>query len=116
MKKIVFSLLMVLAVPVFAHNGNNGWVTIKGFDLWSSTYTDSQIRIIISGDTYYNPAGCNAAMVDSYMVSTAQPESHQNRMFSMLLAATMAGKAVSIRLDTNYCENNRPRIITVMLQ
>lgn len=117
MKKYLLVIAMGLVSTLAqAHNGNNGWVTVKGFDLWSNTYTDPQIRIIVSGDAYYNPAGSACTGVDSYMVSTALPDKQQDRIYSTLLSAVMANKAVQLRLDTNLCENNRPRIINVMVQ
>lgn len=115
MKKILqFFLVIIISGECLAHDGNNGWVTISNFDLWSNTYTDPQIRINLNNDTYYNPAGV-CTSVDSYMVSTALTEKQQDRIYSILLAAVMAKKPLRIRLDTNYCENNRPGVLNVVI-
>ncbi|MBK8186087.1 MAG: hypothetical protein IPK77_01865 [Cellvibrio sp.] len=115
MKKILFAIFLTfLSSKSFSHDGNNGWVTISNFDLWSNTYTEPQIRVNLNGDTYYNPAGI-CSSVDSYMVSTALTEKQQDRIYSMLLAAVTAKKSLRVRLDTNYCENNRPRILNVVI-
>lgn len=115
MKKILLSVFLTfLSTQCFSHDGNNGWVTISNFDLWSNTYTEPQIRVNLNNDTYYNPAG-HCTLIDSYMVSTALTEKQQDRIYSMLLAAVMAKKPLRVRLDTNYCENNRPRILNVVI-
>ncbi len=114
MKKLLLILSLIFVSNVYAHDGNNGWVTISNFDLWSNTYTEPQIRINLNNDTYYNPAG-HCTLVDSYMVSTTLSEKQQDRIYSMLLSAVLAKKSLRIRLDTNYCENNRPMILNVVI-
>jgi hypothetical protein len=115
MKKYIFTLaLSMIASFSEAHNGNDGFVTISNFQLWSNTYNNPQIRVVISGDTYYNPSKC--INPDSYMVSTALSEKIQDRMYSNLLSAVMANKSVVLRVENNGCENDRPRIITVIIQ
>lgn len=114
MKKLLMALSIMFASCTNAHDGNNGWVTISNFDLWSNTYTEPQIRINLNNDTYYNPAG-HCTLVDSYMVSTSLSEKQQDRIYSMLLSAVLAKKSLRVRLDTNYCENNRPMILNVVI-
>ncbi len=116
MKKILLIILISVAAGFAeAHDGNNGWVTVNNMQLWSNTYLDPQIRVVLTGDTYYNPA-VSCASVDSYMVSTALTEKQQDRIYSTMLSAVMAKKSIMLRLDTNNCENGRPRIINVAIQ
>jgi hypothetical protein len=115
MKKYVLTLAISMVASFSeANNGNDGFVTISNFQLWSNTYANPQIRVVISGDTYYNPSNCS--IPDSYMVSTALSDKIQDRMYSSLLSATMAKKSVVMRVENNGCENNRPRIITVIIE
>ena len=106
----------ILPLTVYGHNGNDGWVTIERFILWSNTYNNPQIRISIVGDSVYNPAGC--ADADSYMVATELPQAVQDRIYSTLLAAVMAGKRVTLRLDNapGRCELTRPKVLNVRIE
>ena len=115
MKRYVLTLaLSMIASFSEANNGNDGFVTISNFQLWTNIYNNTQIRVIISGDTYYNPSNCSNP--DSYMVSTALSEKLQDRIYSTLLSATLAQKPVVLRVENNGCENNRPRIMLVIIQ
>ncbi len=115
MKKYVLTLALgLIASFAEAHNGNDGFVTISNFQLWTNIYNGPQIRVIISGDSYYNPSNCSNP--DSYMVSTALTDKQQDRIYSALLSATMAQKSVVLRVENNGCENNRPRIMLVIIQ
>lgn len=117
MKRLLFIFAALnLSTSVYAHNGNDGWVTVNNYMLWSNTNTYPQIRISIVGDTIYNPAGCSDA--DSYMVSTALSEAIQNRIYSTLLAALMAQKPIVLRIETanGSCELTRPKILNVRMQ
>jgi len=114
-KKIVMGLMVLVAAnAVQANNGNDGFVTVTNFQLWSNTYNEPQIRVVISGDTYYNPSGCSN--LDSYMVSTALTDKIQDRIYSVLLSAALAKKSVILRIESNGCENNRPRIMSAIIQ
>lgn len=115
MKAFLFTIALVGSLDVFAHNGNDGWVTIQNYDLWSSTYKDPQIRVTIKDDSYYNPAIKACGEVDSYMVSTQLSSQQQDRIFTILLTASVSGKSVRIRLDRDSCELNRPAIITAVI-
>lgn len=115
MKKIVLVLVLIL-FPSFsvAHNGNDGFVTITNFQLWSNTHNSPEIRVIIIGDIYYNPSNC--PNTDSYMVTTAMSEKVQDRIYSMLLSAVMAKKPVILRIENNGCQGGRPAIMNVIIQ
>ncbi|MCE3251595.1 MAG: hypothetical protein K0Q67_605 [Cellvibrio sp.] len=115
MKKIVSALVLSL-LPAFsvAHNGNDGFVTISNFQLWSNTYNAPEIRVILTGDTYYNPSNC--PNTDSYMVTTAMSEKVQDRIYSALLSAVMAKKSVILRIENNGCQSGRPAIMNVIIQ
>lgn len=115
MKYIMAVLMMMINFNVAAHDGNDGWVTIQGYSLWSSTYKDPQIRVMIKNDTYYNPARVACGELDSYMVSTQLSQAQQDKIFSILLSASIAQKSVRIRLDRDSCELNRPAIITAVI-
>ena len=111
---------MILAVFVYAlasfshaHNGNNGWVTLSTFTLWSNTYEADTIRV--SAPDYYNPAGAVCNNPDSYMVSSTISEQARQRIYSTLLAAKMANKPVNVSLATNTCQEGRPKIINVTI-
>ena len=106
--------LCMIANLSLAHNGNDGFVTIANFQLWTNNYNEPQIRVIVSGDTHYNPSNCSNS--DSYMVSTALSDKVQDRVYSALLSATLAKKSVILRVENNGCENNRPRIMNVVIQ
>lgn len=113
--RILSVILMALyATNAQAHDGNDGWVKISNFKLWSNTYQSDVIRIETS-DGYYNPAG-RCSNLDSYMVSTVLSLEIQQRIFSTLLAALMAGKDIRLRLDTQLCEQDRPSILNVTIQ
>lgn len=113
MRKVVIACLILMSTPLLAHNGNDGFVTADGYKLWSNTYGTNVIRVFPS-DGYYNPASC--ANVDSYFVSTEISLESQQRIYSTLLAAKLASKPVVLRLDTDYCEDNRPRILHVIIE
>ena len=115
MKKIVTALVVAATANlVQANNGNNGFVTVSNFQLWSNTYNAPQIRLVISGDTYYNPNNCSNP--DSYMVSTALTDKVQDRIYSVLLSAALAKKSVILVIDSNSCENNKPSVLTAIIQ
>lgn len=115
MKVFLFMISLICTINVFAHNGNDGWVTIQNYELWSSTYKDPQIRVMIKNDSYYNPAIKACGELDSYIVSTQLSAQQQERIFSILLAASLSGKSVKVRLDRDACELNRPSIITAVI-
>lgn len=121
MKNIVVAVcLYSISLFAIANDGNNGAVTVKGFQLWSNTYNDPQIRIVVVGDTYYSPAMGGSVQtctsIDSYMVSTTLPEKQQDRIYATLLSGVMANKAVVLILDTQTCEKGRPKVLNVMIQ
>jgi hypothetical protein len=110
---MILLLVLLSYNPVYAHDGNNGWVTVSNYRLWSNTYNSPAIRIV-ARDTYYNPASCNNA--DSYMVSTALPASVQERIYSTLLASYFAKAAVTLYVSDAKCENGRPMILNVVME
>jgi hypothetical protein len=113
-KSIIFAaLLMGATSAALAHDGNNGWVTISTFNLWSNTYSTDTIRI--EAADYYNPAGAACNNVDSYMVSSTISSEARQRIYSTLLAAKLANKSVRLSLDTSTCQEGRPKILYVML-
>jgi hypothetical protein len=114
MKFLSAVLLFTLSFSSYANNGNDGFVTISNFQLWSNTYNAPQIRVIISGDTYYNPSNCSN--VDSYMVTTALGDKVQDRIYAALLSATLTKKSVVLRIENNGCESGRPSIMNVVIQ
>jgi hypothetical protein len=112
----VCTALIFGSLQARAHDGNNGFVTLSGvYTLWSNTYAGDTIRIVVTSLDYYNPAGSACTNVDSYMVSSAISAEARQRIYSTLLAAKMAGKPVKLSLDTNYCEQARPRVLNVTL-
>lgn len=100
---------------VHAHNGNNGQVTTEGFTVWSNTYGSDTIRVF-PNDGVYNPAGSSCSDPDSYMVSTSLSKEAQQRIYATLMAAVMAKHAVDLILDTNGCEDGRPKILHVAIK
>lgn len=117
MKKII-SAMCLSAISAFAsaHNGNDGFVTVTKFQLWSNTYNTVPIKMVVIGDTYYNPSNCPLATVDGYMVSTTLPDKVQDRIYSTLLSAIFANKSVILRIENNGCEAGRPAIMNVIIQ
>ncbi|WP_419227329.1 hypothetical protein [Alteromonas sp. OM2203] len=107
-------ILLFITFPVaFAHDGNDGWVTIESFKLWSNTYQTNTIRVVVD-DSVYNPAK-TCSDIDSYMVASELSEESKNRLYSMLLAANLAGKPVKVFVDKSSCERNRPKIMNAVL-
>jgi hypothetical protein len=112
----IFSMVTLASVLAHAHDGNNGWVTLNvPYSLWTNTYGDNTIRIMLKTVDYYNPSACPAGNVDSYMVSTGIPAEARQRIYSTLLAAKLAGKPVKLFLDTNSCEQGKPKILHVTI-
>ncbi len=112
---LIFLLLgLFLSNTVLSHDGNDGWVTAKNFTLWSNTYTSERIRLQVS-DGYYNASRrCNN--VDSYMVSVTLSKDAQQRIYSTLLSAVLAKRAVRLFIDSNTCEGGRPKILNVTIK
>lgn len=108
MKKL-FCLAMCVAVVQNA-GAASAWVTVANYQLWSNFYLGNIIRVEVGG-TVENPAGCSNP--DSYMVLTTLPDEVRQRMYSTLLAATLAGR--SVRLRVHGCETDRPAVISVVL-
>jgi len=115
MKKMCILFLSLYSSVIFANDGNDGWVTASNFALWTTTYGSDVIRVEVS-DGYYNPAGTVCTDLDSYMVSTALSKEAQQRIYSALLSASLANKSVRLFIDTNYCQNSRPMIKTVVIK
>lgn len=113
-KMFIFLIIGLLPSISIANNGNDGLVTIDNFQLWSNTYNSPEIRVVITGDTYYNPSNC--PNTDSYMVTTAMSEKVQDRIYSALLSAVMAKKSVILRIENNGCQGGRPAIMNVIIQ
>ncbi len=116
-KKIIKPLISLACIftisNAFSHDGDNGWVTAQGYALWSNTFEESVIRII-PNDGVYNPADC--ADADSYFVSTVHAQEVQQRIYSILLSSSFAERSVRIRLDTESCEGNRPKVLHVSVE
>lgn len=112
--KFIFLVACLHSSVCIAHNGNDGYVTIENFQLWSNTYNSAEIRVVVAGDTYYNPSNC--PNTDSYMVTTTLPEKVQDRIYSTLLSAVLAKKSVVLRIENNGCQNNKPAIMNVIIQ
>jgi hypothetical protein len=115
MKKLLMMIVIFsISALTSANNGNDGFVTVANFQLWSNTHNSPEIRLMVIGDTYYNPSGCPNP--DSYMVTTSLSDKVQDRMYSMLLSALMAKKSVVLRIENNGCQGNRPMIMNVIVQ
>ncbi len=111
-----FFMVTLASVLAYANDGNNGLVTLSpAYTLWSNTYQDNTIRIVLPAGDYYNPAGAVCNNVDSYMVSSSITAEARQRIYSTLLAAKLASKPVKLRLDTNVCEQGRPRVLNVTI-
>ena len=108
MKKLLV-LAMCLAVAQNARAAGV-WVDVSDYRLWSNFYLGNVIRLETSG-TIQNPAGCSNP--DSYMVLTTLTEEVRQRIYSTLLAATLAGRTVRLRVDG--CETDRPAVISAVL-
>lgn len=57
-KNIILSVAILFSGFTSAHNGNDGLVTVTNFQLWTNTHNAPEIRIMVTGDTYYNPSNC----------------------------------------------------------
>ena len=109
----ILALTSLLTGTALAHDGNNGWVTAKDYTLWSSTNGTDVIRLQVK-DGVYNPAG-HCTDPDSYMVGRSLTKEAQQRIYSTLLSAKIAGHPVRLQLDTNNCEWSRPKILNVTI-
>lgn len=107
--------ILLFAIPPFvsAHDGNDGWVTLRNFSLWSNTHETDTIRVEVV-DGYYNPAQ-TCSNPDSYMVSSALSFEARSRIYSTLLAATLASKSIVAYINPSSCEKDRPQILNVKI-
>jgi hypothetical protein len=113
----VFAMVTLASLGASAHDGNNGTVTLAAdsYKLWTNAGAGNVIRISLKVADYYNPAEhCND--VDSYMVAAALGAEVRQRIYSTLLSAKLAGKPVRLYLDTNACEEQRPRVVNVTIE
>jgi len=115
-----FLVVALASVLAHANDGNNGIVTLSGaYTLWSNTYSNNTVRIVVASGDYYNPSSCSN--LDSYMVSSSISAEARQRIYSTLLAAKLAGKAVKLNVDNGGCEGDgpthqdRPRVLNVMI-
>lgn len=108
----IFALVLIASQSI-AFSGNNGWLTIDDFTLWSNTYTTDTVRIEIDGD-YYNPANCTDT--DSMMVAAELSEEARARIYSTLLAAKLSSTPVKLFIDSSSCERTRPKVLNVVLE
>lgn len=100
------SFLLVISTNLIAGD----WHETDSFYLWSNTYQAEIIRVEVPSGII-NPSACSDP--DSYMVLSSIAESAQQRIYSTLLAAKMAGKKIQLRIDG--CESNKPALINVRL-
>ncbi|BFM10136.1 hypothetical protein R50072_02890 [Simiduia litorea] len=107
------ALLLIFTLPAQAHDGNKGWVTATGYYLWTNTYGEPQIRVQTQ-DGYYNPAE-TCTELDSYMVDTRLSSEVQSRIYSVLLAASLASKPVRLYISIDSCERGGPMIQVVVI-
>lgn len=102
--------ILALSVVGSVHAANN-IVPMSDFELWTTTYQDDVIRVIdLNG--VKNPETCTNP--DSYFVSTALSAKAQERIYSTLLAANFSEK--SVRIALNGCQDNRPRLVSVLVK
>ena len=116
-RSAVFAMVTLASLGASAHDGNNGMVTLAAdsYSLWTTAGSGNVIRISLhNGNDYYNASG-NCNDVDSYMVASALGTEVRQRIYSTLLSAKLAGKPVRLYLDTNNCEENRPRVVNVTI-
>lgn len=114
----VFAMVTLAALGASAHDGDGGQVTLTAdsYKLWSNTPgSNNVIRISMRADSVYNPSQ-NCTDLDSYMVSSVIPEVARQRIYSTLLAAKLAGRPVRLYIDTNACEDKRPRVNNVTIE
>lgn len=112
----VFSMVTLASVGAHANDGNDHFVTLSGAcTLWSNTHSNDTIRIVVTPADYYNPAGAICCDVDSYMVASNISAEARQRIYSTILAAKLAGKAVKLYVDSDGCEQGRPRVLNVTI-
>lgn len=108
MRLIIGIILLFVSQPLFAANT---YVDINSFKLWTSTFDADVVRVRTS-EPISNPENCIDP--DSDVVGTQLSEKVKDRIYSTLLAANMAKK--TIRVVSNGCEDNRPKINTVIIE
>lgn len=117
-----FAMVTLASVGASANDGSNGAVTLTAdsYILWANALgSNNVIRMVVKNGDYYNAAGKTSAGawvctdVDSYMVSSTLPADARQRIYSTLLAAKLAGKAVRLYVDSNTCEDKRPKVYQV---
>lgn len=118
-RSAVFAMVTLASLGASAANdGSNGVVTLgaSSYKLWTNVGTGNVIRLsVVAPETIYNAAmTCNDP--DSYMVSSALPADVRQRIYSTLLSAKLAGKPVRLYIDSNICEDNRPRVTNVTIE
>jgi hypothetical protein len=119
-RSAAFAVMTLASTLAHAHDGSDGWVTLnQPYYLWSNTYEDNIIRIMLRVPDYYHPyintTSCpNSITADSYMVSTAIPADARQRIFTTLLSAKLAGKPVRLFIDG--CQGGLPRVQMVAVE
>lgn len=61
-----------------------------------------------------NPANCPIS--DKYTFVPTSYNNKENMMFSMLLAAAISGRKVSVSVSQGYCDYSHPTIYDVMME
>lgn len=116
MKNIALALILTcifLPKTVTANDGDNGWVTITDYTLWSNTYEKPIIRVQTSLSRY-NPAKCHDP--DSYLVAEDLPTDVQQRIYSTLLSALLAKRPIRLYIDSASCQIQRPKILNLTIK
>jgi hypothetical protein len=118
-RSAVFAMVTLVSLGASAANdGSNGVVTLAAtsYKLWTNVGSSSVIRIsVIAPETIYNASG-TCTDPDSYMVSSTLPADARQRIYSTLLSAKLAGRPVRLYIDSNICEDNRPRVNNVTIE
>jgi hypothetical protein len=116
-RSAVFAMATLASLGASAHDGADGQVTLTAdsYKLWTNAGSGNVIRISLRVPDYYN-ASQNCNDVDSYMVASTLPADVRQRIYTTLLSAKLAGKPVRLYIDTNNCEDNRPRVVNVTIE
>src|SRR5262245_46281518 len=105
---VLVSLILLPSLQAWAGT----WIQVSNFWLYTSLTSspDATIRVAVGG-SFSNPELCSATV--GYLVLSSLSAKNKDRIYSTLLAASMAQRPVYLYLSG--CEQNRPGILVVAL-